>query len=610
MELPRRAADDDFLKPGELTDIRRRLRGIADRHDLATVIACAFDRRTRMLPFVFADTRMAPAGPRAIGSALVDSGFEKTRIVLQQWNPYFRPSRMQLDGRIPDLFCVSSMSLHLAECRKLLRDVRRIDPDHRPLIIVGGSVCVYEPWQAFTRNSSKAFSPDVAVTGEEYVFLALLERLLSERAGNEPLRETFVRTRDAGGLDEIPGLIYGLGEQEGVAEQLVDTGIQRLLLDLDEQSSPVHGYRVLEAPSRRPGLSARPLPQEKVRLHNRISSLVLTFGCKFSCPYCPIPGYNRRQYRAKSPGRITEEFQRLSGEFGMRYFFGADDNFFNDTERTTEILQSLARADGSKGKLRRQIRWGTEVTVHDTLKMAEHLPLARDAGIRALWLGVEDMTGTLVKKGQTVDKTREAFQLMRRSGICPMPMMMHHDEQPLFTRGRPDGLFNQIRLLRKAGAISLQVLMITPSAGSRLYEETFESGMVFESVGDRKVEDCMYDGNYVIASAQDRPWRKQLNLIVAYTWFYNPVCFLIELCRPRGSAGIKPFGMQIVGMLGLLQTVRRTLGWALRLMFCRIKRKTRPPASSIPMRNVAGEQADHAIPGTRLPEPVEAGSPR
>ena len=67
--------------------------------------------------------------------------------------------------------------------------------------------------------------------------------------------------------------------------------------------------------------------------------------------------------------------------------------------------------------------------------MKEHLPLIRQSGCRALWLGVEDMTATLVKKGQSVDKTTEAFQLLRAAGICPMPMMMHHDSQPLYSPG-------------------------------------------------------------------------------------------------------------------------------------------------------------------------------
>ncbi len=114
MELPRRERGDELLKPGELLGIRKRLRESARQHDLTTVIVCAFDHRTRMLPFVYADLHMAPAGVRAIGSAMFDAGFYKTRIVLQQWNRNFRPSQMRLDGRIPDIFMVSSMQIHWA----------------------------------------------------------------------------------------------------------------------------------------------------------------------------------------------------------------------------------------------------------------------------------------------------------------------------------------------------------------------------------------------------------------------------------------------------------------------------------------------------------------
>ena len=79
-----------------------------------------------MLPFIYADARMAPAGVRAIGAAMLDCGFNKTRIVLQQWNRNFRPARMRLDGRIPDLFMVSSMQIHSAQCEG--PDPRRV-PD-------------------------------------------------------------------------------------------------------------------------------------------------------------------------------------------------------------------------------------------------------------------------------------------------------------------------------------------------------------------------------------------------------------------------------------------------------------------------------------------------
>src|SRR6476659_3203210 len=139
MELPRRKRGDEQLRPGQLLALRHRLRTISSRHDLTTVIACAFDHRTRMLPFIYADTRMVPAGVRAIGSALADVGFDKTRIVLQQWHKNFRPSRMKLDGRVPDLFMVSTMGMHCGRALELIEDARRIDPAHRPLIIAGGS---------------------------------------------------------------------------------------------------------------------------------------------------------------------------------------------------------------------------------------------------------------------------------------------------------------------------------------------------------------------------------------------------------------------------------------------------------------------------------------
>ena len=82
MELPRRTRGDELLAPGEMANMRLRMRRLGKKHDLTTVIACAFDHRTRILPFIFADMRIAPAGVRAIGSALAEAGFEKTRIVL------------------------------------------------------------------------------------------------------------------------------------------------------------------------------------------------------------------------------------------------------------------------------------------------------------------------------------------------------------------------------------------------------------------------------------------------------------------------------------------------------------------------------------------------
>ena len=638
MELPSRAKGDVLLPSGEMASMRERLRAVSHQHDLSTVIACAFDHRTRLLPFIYTDLRMVPAGVRAIGSALADVGFTKTRIVLQQWNKRFQPSAMRLDGRLPDLFLVSSMHIHSAECDRLIQDACRIDAAQRPLIIVGGPRMVYEPWTVFPADEQDGWSADVAVTGEEYVLLQLLEVLLATRARHESLRSAFLRARDSGVLDSVPGLVYGRSSTPGgQIEELVDTGIQRLLGNLDELPHPVLGYRLLEPPSAERGLGARALADHRIRKHCIVSSLVLTLGCKFRCAYCPIPAYNQRQHRAKSGERIADEMEQIATAYGISNFFGADDNFFNDTARTLDIAETLARKAASRRRPFCKIRWGTEATVHDTIRLREHLPLIRQAGLSAIWMGVEDLTGSLVKKGQNEEKTLLAFRLLRDHGIHPVPMMMHHDSQPLWTRNSDYGLVNQLGILRRAGALYTQVMMLTPSPGSKWYENTYTSGLAIERVNGRTVEPHIVDGNYVVATKAPRPWIKQLNLLAGYTYFFNPLRMLVALVRSKSSipladaetrpadeiarysrwrrvrrrvylklrAHLADAGVQLLGMCGLFHTYRRTLPWAWHLLRGDLQRFTAPPVSRLPMRDPAGGRASHALPPPSAAPPIQ-----
>jgi radical SAM superfamily enzyme YgiQ (UPF0313 family) len=597
MELPARQPGDELLKPGELSSIRQRLRAVSTKHDLATVIVCAFDHRTRMLPFIVADTRMVPAGVRAIGAELVDAGFEKTRIVLQQWNKHFKPSQAKLDGRTPDILLISSMQLHWAPCQELIRDACRIPEAERPLILVGGPKTIYEPWDVFSTNPEDPASADAACTGEAFVLLDLMETLLEARGQGERIRQTFLRLRDTGGLDDILGLVYARGQFDAPAEELVDTGMQRLAGEFDELAMTALGYGILQPPSRKATLGSDVIPADRIGRYSMLNSIVLTQGCKFRCQYCPIPAYNQRQYRAKSGERILEEITQLIRQYGMHQFFGTDDNYFNDHERTIKLSETLASAMVDGKPFRRRARIGTEATVHDTIKLAEHLPLIRKAGIRAMWIGVEDMSGSLVKKGQGENETIEAFHLLREQDICVMPMMMHHDAQPLTSRDAT-GLLNQIKLLKKAKASSIQILMITPSSGSKMYVDAHESGMTFDAVGKRHVDAYMADGNYIIAANHPKPWTKQFNILIAYLSFYNVFRLIKHMFTLKNRLWGMDVGMQAFGMWGVAHNIRRTFGWGIRLMFCKVTKRFQPPMSKIPMRGPKGGPADHALPGT------------
>jgi hypothetical protein len=133
------------------------------------------------------------------------------------------------------------------------------------------------------------------------------------------------------------------------------------------------------------------------------------------------------------------------------------------------------------------------------------------------------------------------------------------------------------------------------------------SGLVIESAGKRHVQPHMTDGGYVVASQHARPWRKQLGIIAAYASFYNPLRLAGVLLRRGNELRYKDAVLLVLGMWGLAYTVRRTLGWMLRLRFQRLTRATEAPANALPMRNPAGGPASHAL--VNVPTSDAPGTP-
>jgi hypothetical protein len=88
-------------------------------------------------------------------------------------------------------------------------------------------------------------------------------------------------------------------------------------------------------------------------------------------------------------------------------------------------------------------------------------------------------------------------------------------------------------------------------------------------------------------------------------YFYNVVWLLANVLRRRTPVKMRPAYMQLVGIVGLIPTIRRTSGWALRLMFGKIERLSRPPGSRVPMRSpVADVPASHATCETLVQLPM------
>jgi hypothetical protein len=566
LELPRRERHDVFLPDGAFCQRINALRQVPDAQNLTIGIIYAFDFRTHMLPFWFADRRMAPCSVRLLGDVLHAAGFTNCRIVLQQWSPNVLPSRMRLAGKSLDILLVSSMQVHAERAYALVRDAHRMGGD-RPLILGGGPKAIYEPTDFFELGPEPGIGADCVVTGEAFVLLDLLHAMFMNRRADEPPREAYERARLAGKLSDVPGLVYLSPDASPHDPVAVNTGVQRLVRDLDELPMPDAGYRMIEPPHRRRTLSPRPCPAERVGKLSTIASVISTQGCKFNCSFCPIPAVNQRTWRHKSPQRLVAEIAHIHENFGIRNFFSTDDNFFNDRRTVIDLMSEMARTRIRGQRLAQRIRFFTEATEFDVYKNRDLLPLARSGGLRAVWFGIEDITAGLVNKGQTAGKTAELFSLLQKVGIEPMTMMIHSDAQPLRSRrGDLSGLLNQARYLFDHGAITYQCTYLGPAVGTRDFEPAARARAIYRRVGRKSVPQAFQDGNHVVASKHPRPWERQLNILRAYATFYNPLNTLRALGRIRkDSLGPKRVVFQIIGQIGLILTVPKLLTWAWRL---------------------------------------------
>lgn len=563
MELPQRQPADIFLPPGRYRHWQRTLGANRKLADVRTMVVSAFDRRTRMHPFVHYDWYLVPCGPRSVAGALYAANLRQTRMVFQLWNPQIRPSVSRINGAPLDMLLVSSMQIHSAPSYRLIEDAWTMGV-HRPLIIAGGPKACYEPFDYFGLGPQGQVGADVVVTGEEPVLLELLNVLGDFGAAPGAMRAAFERARDAGALHGIPGLVFALdGRHDG--KNLHNTGVQRLLQDLDELPLPSAGFGTLEPPHRRQTLAAKPLPLDKACRTPMVATILLTRGCKFHCHYCPIPAYNQKKIRQKSPQRVVEEFIDCRQHMNTRSFFGADDNFFNNRKVAEGILTAMDSASWGGKRLGRQIRFMTESTVIDAHKNRDLLPLARRAGLSNIWLGVEDLSAQLVNKGQSPDLTESLFRTMIANRICPRVMLMHHDAQPLHDRRHLNGLMDQVRFLFDAGAVGLQCTVASPALGSRWADEVFTAGQIYDRVGGKPVMDYCFDGNHVVASTRRDPWQVQLNLLRAYAAFYNPLNLARILLARHTPLGEKRLYEQLHGIVALVRTAWNLKGYLWRL---------------------------------------------
>ena len=130
---------------------------------------------------------------------------------------------------------------------------------------------------------------------------------------------------------------------------------------------------------------------------------------------------------------------------------------------------------------------------------------------------------------------------------------------PKRTRSAPERKL--LRGLRKAGSVSVQVTILIPSVGSKGYEDPYEKCMVFEKAGEHKLQDYQYDGNHCIATEDPKPWRKQLNMYLAYASFYNPWNLVRAMANWKDPLWSYRVTYQVYGMAGVAKSFVNGFNW-------------------------------------------------
>src|SRR5262249_59746440 len=130
----------------------------------------------------------------------------------------------------------------------------------------------------------------------------------------------------------------GGGKGKARRGSLINGGTRRGVKTLDGLPPPFPTLGLREPPHRRRTLSRKPITVGRLHRYAGMISVVTTHGCKFHCPYCPIPAYNQFTFRWKSAERLRDEFERMAEQTGINAFFGTDDNFFNNRETVSEIF--------------------------------------------------------------------------------------------------------------------------------------------------------------------------------------------------------------------------------------------------------------------------------
>jgi len=221
-------------------------------------------------------------------------------------------------------------------------------------------------------------------------------------------------------------------------------------------------------------------------------------GCPHDCTFCSVTPMFGRRYRLRSAESVIRELSR----FKHKHVFFCDDNFGVNKKVTKELLNLMIESKVSP-------KWTAETGV-DTAKDEEIVKLMAKAGCCRLCIGFESMNPEALKqygKKQTPEDIVNCIKVLHKYGIKVHGMFISEGYSDIY---------------HKLGLDTLQLTILTPIIGSRLYNAIKDAGRFLAQIypSDWK----LFDGCHVVHWPDNlSPDEMQKQTVQALKGFYSRV---------------------------------------------------------------------------------------
>lgn len=268
------------------------------------------------------------------------------------------------------------------------------------------------------------------------------------------------------------------GDPEVILETLIDAVLNGGHEDEIEKKGEVLTNRAVshvESLSALPPIPYHLIPIEKYWYHGfgrgvRYAAIFASRGCSYNCYYCPYPmGFGKRIVHNDALA-VVDEIEKLYNEHNVRGILFRDQVFTMDWAKTTVLCDEIIRR-GLK------IQWVIETRLDRVNE--ELLHKMKAAGCVRIHYGLESGDPKLFKlvgkegAASSMEQLIENFIMTERVGIHPHMFVL------IGLLGETwETIRNTIKTIKRIRPLTLQVSVVTPYPGTKLYDVAKEKGLL------------------------------------------------------------------------------------------------------------------------------------